>query len=48
VRAITHEVAPGVRAEVRLLGDVFETEDHRNWTDANFKTYGTPLRLLFP
>jgi hypothetical protein len=48
LRAITHEVAPGVRAEVRFLGDVFETEDHRNWTDANFKTYGTPLHLPFP
>ena len=48
VRAITHDVAPGVCAEVRFYGDVFETEDHRNWTDANFKTYGTPLRLPFP
>ena len=48
VRAITHEVAPGVSAEVRFHGEVFETEDHRNWTDANFKTYGTPLSLPFP
>ena len=24
-------------------GDVFETEDQRNWTDASFKTYSTPL-----
>jgi hypothetical protein len=48
VRAITHEIALGVSAEVRFLGDVFETEDHRNWTDSNFKTYGTPLRLPFP
>ena len=23
-------------------GDLWETEDHRNWTDANFKTYSTP------
>jgi len=48
VRAMTHEAAPGVQAEVRFHGDVFETEDHRNWTDANFKTYGTPLSLPFP
>ncbi len=48
VRAITHDLAPGVCAEVRFFGDVFETEDHRNWTDANFKTYGTPLSLPFP
>ncbi|MDR3738992.1 MAG: hypothetical protein P4L40_08220 [Terracidiphilus sp.] len=48
VCAITHEVAPGLRAEVRFHGDVFETEDHRNWTDTNFKTYSTPLRLPLP
>ena len=29
-------------------GDVFETEDQRNWTDASFKTYSTPLSLPFP
>ena len=48
VRAISHEVLPGVRAEVRFEGDVFETEDHRNWSDANFKTYSTPLHLPMP
>ncbi|NSW95806.1 MAG: hypothetical protein HPY62_13945, partial [Bacteroidales bacterium] len=29
-------------------GDIFETEDQRNWTDASYKTYSTPLRLPFP
>ncbi len=43
VRALTHEVLPGVRAEVRMTGDTFETEDQRNWTDASYKTYCTPL-----
>ena len=38
----------GVRAELSLEGDVFETEDQRNWTDASFKTYGTPLSQPFP
>ena len=38
----------GVRAELQLAGDVFETEDQRNWTDASFKTYSTPLELPFP
>ncbi len=42
VRAITHEVAAGVRAEVRFQGEVFETEDQRNYGDASFKTYSTP------
>ena len=48
VRAISHEVAAGMWAEVRLEGDVFETEDQRNWTDASFKTYSRPLDLPRP
>jgi hypothetical protein len=48
VRALAHEVAPGLSAEVRFEGDGFETEDQRNWTDMSFKTYSTPLRLPFP
>lgn len=46
--ALTHEVTPGIWATVRFEGEIFETEDQRNWTDASFKTYGTPLRLPFP
>ena len=48
IRAIRHEVEPGVWAEVRLEGDTFEMEDQRNWTDASYKTYSTPLALPFP
>lgn len=48
MRAITHEVAPGIQAEVRFDGDTFEMEDQRNWTDASFKTYSTPLERPFP
>jgi hypothetical protein len=48
LRAITHEVDPGVSAEVRFEGEVFEMEDQRNWTDASYKTYCTPLGLPFP
>ncbi|NQU97702.1 MAG: hypothetical protein HQ548_08660, partial [Chloroflexi bacterium] len=48
MRAISHEVAPGIRANVRFAGEVFEMEDQRNWTDASFKTYCTPLALPFP
>ena len=43
-----HRVTNDVDAEVRFVGDTFETEDQRNWTDASFKTYSTPLDLLFP
>lgn len=48
MRAISHEVAPGVRARVAFEGDTFEMEDQRNWGDASYKIYGTPLALPFP
>jgi hypothetical protein len=48
MRAMSYEVAPGVWAEARFEGDIFEMEDQRNWTDASYKTYCTPLRLPFP
>jgi hypothetical protein len=48
LRAFAHEITPGVWAELRFDGDLFEMEDQRNWTDASFKTFCTPLRLPFP
>lgn len=48
MQAVAHEIVPGVWAEVRFSGEIFEMEDQRNWTDASYKTYGTPLRLPFP
>jgi hypothetical protein len=48
MRVIAHEVLPGLAAEVRFEGDVFEMEDQRNWTDASFKTYCTPLERPYP
>ncbi len=48
LRAITYEVEEGVRAEVRMEGDIFEMEDQRNWTDASYKIFGTPLRIPYP
>ena len=48
VRSITHEVQPGLSAAVLFEGDVFETEDQRNWTDGSYKTYCPPLRGQLP
>lgn len=48
MRAVKYEVTPGVEAEVRFEGEIFEMEDQRNWTDASYKTYGTPLSEPFP
>jgi D-apionolactonase len=33
---------------LNFSGDVFETEDQRNWTDASYKTYCTPQNLPCP
>lgn len=38
----------GVDVAMTFDGDRFETQDHRNWIDANWKTYGTPLEFGFP
>jgi hypothetical protein len=48
LRSLEHEALPGVRVKVRFEGEVFESEDHRNWTDASYKHYCTPISLPFP
>ena len=45
IRALSHEVAPGLWATCRMEGDTFEMEDQRNRTDASYKTYVRPLAL---
>jgi hypothetical protein len=36
------------KVDITFEGELFETEDQRNWTDASFKTYCPPLRLPYP
>ena len=38
----------GIDCSLEFSGDIFETEDQRNWTDASYKTYSTPLGLPLP
>ena len=38
----------GNKFSLDFSGDVFETEDQRNWTDASYKTYCTPLSIPYP
>ncbi|PZF56172.1 hypothetical protein DEI92_15345 [Curtobacterium sp. MCBD17_034] len=38
----------GLACALDLHGEVFEMEDQRNWTDASYKTYSTPLAEPFP
>jgi hypothetical protein len=35
-------------ATLEFAGDAFETEDQRNWADASYKTFCTPLALPHP
>ena len=35
-------------AALSFEGDIFEMEDQRNWTDASYKIYSTPLDIPFP
>ncbi|NLX63508.1 MAG: hypothetical protein GX022_01830 [Clostridiaceae bacterium] len=48
ISSIAHYPQKGVKVLVEFEGDVFEMEDQRNWTDASYKTYCTPLALPFP
>jgi D-apionolactonase len=48
IRGLSYEIHAGVRAEFQFEGDIFEMEDQRNWCDASFKTYCTPLRIPLP
>jgi D-apionolactonase len=46
--AIEHEALGEARCRIEFSGDLFEMEDQRNWTDASYKTYSTPLRNPYP
>ncbi|MEO6282349.1 MAG: hypothetical protein ABIN80_10355 [Dyadobacter sp.] len=48
VSAMQWLVNGSITARLDFEGEVFETEDQRNWSDASFKTYCTPLTIPFP
>ena len=48
IAAMTYPVGLDGQARIDFAGEVFETEDHRNWSDASYKTYCTPISLPFP
>ena len=48
MQSIRHGTPSGGEVVIRFEGDLFEMEDQRNWTDASYKTYSTPLRLPYP
>jgi len=48
IRALKHQVMPGVAATVLMEGNKYEMEDHRNWMDASYKTYVCSLLDPWP
>jgi len=48
IQQLIWKIPNQVQATLAFEGDVFETEDQRNWTDNSFKTYSTPLGIPFP
>ena len=48
IRAIAHAPHRGIAVRVVMHGETFEMEDHRNWSDAGFKTYSRPLAATRP
>jgi D-apionolactonase len=45
---LSHEIESDLWVEMHFTGELFDTEDQRNWIDASFKTFGTPLHLPIP
>lgn len=48
IAALAYPVGESGQARIDFAGEIFETEDHRNWSDASYKTYCTPISLPFP
>ena len=48
MQSISHGTPSGGEVTISFTGDLFEMEDQRNWTDASYKTYSTPLRIPYP
>lgn len=48
IKSIRWPLENKLDAKITFEGDVFEMEDQRNWTDASYKTYSTPLEIPFP
>lgn len=42
------QLPDGGEVAFEFEGDLWEMQDHRNWVDGNFKSYGTPMSVPFP
>ena len=48
IRELKQKLGDNLWADFHFEGDIFEMEDQRNWTDASYKVFCTPLRLPYP
>ena len=48
IQQLDWKISDQINASISFRGDVFETEDQRNWSDNSFKTYSTPLDIPYP
>ncbi|MEO6963241.1 MAG: hypothetical protein ABIY90_14795 [Puia sp.] len=48
IRQMDWTTRNNIKVTLFFEGDLFETEDQRNWMDESYKTYGTPLTLPIP
>ncbi|HTE07398.1 MAG TPA: hypothetical protein VK628_01470 [Flavitalea sp.] len=48
IREMQWNTTDGKKVRLKFEGEIFETEDQRNWTDDSFKTYCIPLERPFP
>ncbi len=48
MQSLAHGTPGGGDVTIRFEGDLWEMEDQRNWTDASYKSYSTPLRIPYP
>jgi hypothetical protein len=46
--ALSIEHEPGLTVRFTFAGDLVEMQDHRNWTDGNYKSYFGPLAIPWP
>lgn len=48
IKEMRWNITDAFSAILSFSGDIFETEDQRNWTDNSYKTYCTPLEKPYP
>jgi hypothetical protein len=48
IQQLKWKIGEEVKVQLFFEGDIFETEDQRNWSDNSYKTYSTPLEIPYP